>query len=227
MKIIQLLLTPNDSRWQNTLLGLADDGGTYSADPSGKWVPYLAPLAPVPVPAAVVVREWDIWLHPNQEDSAHIPRKGDAPDEAWELAGWRKIRVREVGGGEVKKYTRQSKKRDGRHFETNDVKAVGIDHHEDGKVVVIIEQSTGDLMITSDGEMVKLDAAQPAAPTVPEWRYFIDKAGWRFRVRSIDGECFKASPIRWERTSVDLGMLERDANTIETAAAGGEEVEGV
>lgn len=47
-------------------------------------------------------------------------------------------------------------------------------------------------------------------------RYFVDKDGWRFRIRTSDGECFKAAPIRWDRTSIDLGMLERDANTIET-----------
>jgi hypothetical protein len=37
-KIIQLLLTPNDSNWQGMLLGLADNGDTYRLDHAEGWV---------------------------------------------------------------------------------------------------------------------------------------------------------------------------------------------
>jgi hypothetical protein len=37
-KIIQLLLTPNDSNWQGMLLGLADNGDTYRLDHADGWV---------------------------------------------------------------------------------------------------------------------------------------------------------------------------------------------
>jgi len=37
-KIIQLLLTPNDSDWQGALLGLADNGDTYRLDHADGWV---------------------------------------------------------------------------------------------------------------------------------------------------------------------------------------------
>ena len=37
-KIIQLLLTPNDSNWQGMLLGLADNGDTYRLDDTDGWV---------------------------------------------------------------------------------------------------------------------------------------------------------------------------------------------
>lgn len=44
MKIIQLLMTPNDATWQNHLLGLTDEGSVYSVGPTGEWLPYLAPV---------------------------------------------------------------------------------------------------------------------------------------------------------------------------------------
>jgi hypothetical protein len=37
-KIIQLLLTRNDSNWQGMLLGLADNGDTYRLDHADRWV---------------------------------------------------------------------------------------------------------------------------------------------------------------------------------------------
>lgn len=37
-KIIQLLITPNDSNWQGILLGLADNGDTYRLDHADGWV---------------------------------------------------------------------------------------------------------------------------------------------------------------------------------------------
>jgi hypothetical protein len=37
-KIVQLLLTPNDSNWQGMLLGLADNGDTYRLDHADGWV---------------------------------------------------------------------------------------------------------------------------------------------------------------------------------------------
>lgn len=43
MKIIQLLMTPNDSTWQGVLLGLGDDGVTYHCQ-TGTWKPYIPAL---------------------------------------------------------------------------------------------------------------------------------------------------------------------------------------
>jgi len=36
-KIIQLLLTENNERWQGRLLGLANNGATYYVNKSGEW----------------------------------------------------------------------------------------------------------------------------------------------------------------------------------------------
>lgn len=46
-------------------------------------------------PPASAAREWDVWVHPS-DGSGVIPKKGDAPEDAWTLAGWTKIHVREV-----------------------------------------------------------------------------------------------------------------------------------
>lgn len=43
MKIIQLLMTPNDSAWQGVLLGLGDNGVTYHCQ-TGTWKPYIPPI---------------------------------------------------------------------------------------------------------------------------------------------------------------------------------------
>ena len=40
-KIVQLLMTPNDSTWQGRLLGLGSDGNTYEATNDG-WKPLIA-----------------------------------------------------------------------------------------------------------------------------------------------------------------------------------------
>ena len=45
-KIVQLILTPNDSIWQGVLLGLGDDGATYYCDKSGRWAEYIPPIGP-------------------------------------------------------------------------------------------------------------------------------------------------------------------------------------
>ncbi len=37
MKIIQILIAPDNSTWQNTLLGLGDDGVVYAAE-NNEWV---------------------------------------------------------------------------------------------------------------------------------------------------------------------------------------------
>ena len=42
-KIIQILLTPNDSRWQGHLLGLDNYGSVYMLV-NGFWEPCIAPL---------------------------------------------------------------------------------------------------------------------------------------------------------------------------------------
>ena len=42
-KIIQLLMSPNDSVWQGVLLGLGDDGATYHCQ-GDTWQPYIPPL---------------------------------------------------------------------------------------------------------------------------------------------------------------------------------------
>jgi hypothetical protein len=103
----RLLLDGWEPEEQEKALGILRDEFSldFEGDPPIEWIDFLQtrlPEAPVPVPAAVGVREWEAWVHPDKEGCIHFPRKGDAPDEAWELAGWRKIRVREVGGGEVK-----------------------------------------------------------------------------------------------------------------------------
>jgi len=43
-KIIQLMMTPNDSDWKGRLLGLGDDGVTYEIDFYGKWKPFIPRL---------------------------------------------------------------------------------------------------------------------------------------------------------------------------------------
>ena len=35
MKIIQIVITQNDSTWQGNLIGLGDDGKVYVAEPKG------------------------------------------------------------------------------------------------------------------------------------------------------------------------------------------------
>jgi hypothetical protein len=42
-KIIQILITPNDSTWQGRLLGLSDDGVTYAAENDG-WEEFVPEL---------------------------------------------------------------------------------------------------------------------------------------------------------------------------------------
>jgi hypothetical protein len=44
-RIIQLLMSPNDSVWQGVLLGLGDDGTTYHCQ-GDTWQPYIPPLNP-------------------------------------------------------------------------------------------------------------------------------------------------------------------------------------
>ena len=44
VKIIQLLLTPNNEVWQNALLGLGSDGVTYQVGQGTKWVPVIPPI---------------------------------------------------------------------------------------------------------------------------------------------------------------------------------------
>lgn len=43
-KIIQLLKTENDAKWQGRLLGLGDDGVTYECGPVGRWEEFIPPL---------------------------------------------------------------------------------------------------------------------------------------------------------------------------------------
>ena len=43
-KIVQLLIAPNDETWQGVILGLGDDGVTYSVGQSGKWESYIPPV---------------------------------------------------------------------------------------------------------------------------------------------------------------------------------------
>ena len=43
-KIIQLLMTPQDSTWQNSLLGLGSDGVTYRLNSNGFWEAFVPPL---------------------------------------------------------------------------------------------------------------------------------------------------------------------------------------
>lgn len=50
MKIIQLLMTPNDSTWQGTLLGLADNGVVYKSSRDSQWSVFKEPLEKEPVP---------------------------------------------------------------------------------------------------------------------------------------------------------------------------------
>jgi hypothetical protein len=57
-KIVQLLMTPNDARWQGTLLGLSSDGETYHCN-SGYWEPYIPKLGSFPDnPAQERPAEW-------------------------------------------------------------------------------------------------------------------------------------------------------------------------
>ena len=41
MKIIQILLTPEDARWQGRLLGLGDDGILYESAGNSGWYPMI------------------------------------------------------------------------------------------------------------------------------------------------------------------------------------------
>ena len=43
-RIIQLLITPNNSTWQSILLGLGNDGVTYRCGHYGTWEPYIPPV---------------------------------------------------------------------------------------------------------------------------------------------------------------------------------------
>jgi len=38
MKIIQILIAPNDCHWQGKLLGLGDDGIVYALTDEGDWM---------------------------------------------------------------------------------------------------------------------------------------------------------------------------------------------
>jgi hypothetical protein len=40
LKIIQIMIAPNDATWQGVLLGLGDDGNVYAAGGCG-WEPYF------------------------------------------------------------------------------------------------------------------------------------------------------------------------------------------
>lgn len=40
LKIVQILIAPNDSTWQGALLGLGEDGHVYEAGGTG-WEPYF------------------------------------------------------------------------------------------------------------------------------------------------------------------------------------------
>lgn len=42
-KIIQILMTPEGSKWQSNLLGLSDEGVVYESS-CGYWKPFIAPL---------------------------------------------------------------------------------------------------------------------------------------------------------------------------------------
>ena len=44
VRIIQLLMTPQDAAWQNRLIGLGSDGVTYSVSHKGFWEPFVPPL---------------------------------------------------------------------------------------------------------------------------------------------------------------------------------------
>ena len=41
MKIVQILVAPNDSTWQGVLLGLTDTGETFVCGSTGKWEPHI------------------------------------------------------------------------------------------------------------------------------------------------------------------------------------------
>lgn len=41
MKIVQLILMPNDQKWQGAFLGLGSDGVTYELDKNGKWKAFI------------------------------------------------------------------------------------------------------------------------------------------------------------------------------------------
>jgi len=43
-KIIQLILMPQDQRWQGRLLGLGDNGVTYELSDKGKWERFIDAL---------------------------------------------------------------------------------------------------------------------------------------------------------------------------------------
>ena len=43
-KIIQLVLTDDDAKWQGRLLGLGDDGITYECNHQGRWEPFIPKL---------------------------------------------------------------------------------------------------------------------------------------------------------------------------------------
>ena len=43
-KIIQILLTEENSKWQGRLLGLADDGFTYAVNNDGLWEKFIPPV---------------------------------------------------------------------------------------------------------------------------------------------------------------------------------------
>jgi hypothetical protein len=45
VKIIQILLAPNDNCWQGALLGLGDDGTLYRCGSSGRWELFVPPYA--------------------------------------------------------------------------------------------------------------------------------------------------------------------------------------
>ena len=44
-KIIQIMMCPQDEKWQNRLLGLSNTGVVYEVGRSGRWETFVPPLA--------------------------------------------------------------------------------------------------------------------------------------------------------------------------------------
>ena len=43
-KIIQILIAPENSKWQGVLIGLSDDGVVYECSGKGRWEKFIPPI---------------------------------------------------------------------------------------------------------------------------------------------------------------------------------------